>query len=337
MPPNLANASQTLPRCLLLSTGGTIASRIDSKTGLAVPALSAQELLATLPELEGEVDIQLEDFCRVASPHIEPAQWSQMAHRVKEALADPAFSGVVISHGTGLLEETAWFLDVVLDSEKPVVLVGAQCNSSERDYDGTRNLLDALRTCLSPHARGHGVMVVMNQHINAARECAKMHTFDVETFASGEWGYLGNVSPRGVEFVRTPVRRTHVPYDGEALPRVDVVSMYAGATGGLLGAAVGDGAKGVVIQAVGSGHLNPAMARAAAKLLRDGVPVVVATRVPRGGTRACYGFEGSSQLLVNEGAVLAGSLSAWKARVLLMVAMAAGISDEAGLRALFET
>lgn len=328
--------STTLPRCVLLSTGGTIASRIDPETGLAVPALSAKDLLSALPELEGQIDVQFEDFCRVPSPHIDPVHWATMARRVTEVLADPTVSGVVISHGTGLLEETAWFLDVVLNTEKPVVLVGAQRNSSERDYDGTRNLLDALRTCASPHARGRGVLVVMNQHINAAREVSKMHTFDVETFASGEWGYLGNVTAGGVEFLRSPLRRAHMPYAGQPLPRVDVVSMYAGATGGLLTAAVEDGAAGLVVQAVGSGHLNPAMSQTATQLMRRGVPIVVATRVPRGGTRACYGFEGSSQMLVNEGAVLAGRLSAWKARVLLMVALANGITEPARLRAAFE-
>lgn len=300
-----------------------------------MPALSAQDLLSTLPELEGRIDIAFEDFCRVPSPHIDPVHWAAMARRIREVLADPAVSGVVISHGTGLLEETAWFLDVVLNTEKPVVLVGAQRNSSEPDYDGTRNLLDALRTAASPQARGRGVLVVMNQHINAAREVSKMHTFDVETFASGEWGYLGNVTSSGVDFVRSPLRRIHVPYDGQPLPRVDVVSMYAGATGTLLSAAVEDGAQGLVVQAVGSGHLNPAMARAATDLLHRGVPIVIATRVPRGGTRACYGFEGSSQMLVSAGAVLAGGLSAWKARVLLMVALAGGSAGRESLRAAF--
>lgn len=333
---NFPKGSGTLPRCVLLSTGGTIASRIDPETGLAVPALSAGDLLAALPELRGQIDVQIEDFCRVPSPHIDPVHWAALSRRVTEVLTDPTVSGVVISHGTGLLEETAWFLDVVLDTDKPVVLVGAQRNSSERDYDGTRNLLDALRTCASPEARGLGVLVVMNQHINAAREVSKMHTFDVETFASGEWGYLGNVTERSVEFLRTPLRRTHLPYAGKPLPRVDVVSMYAGATGSLLAAAVQDGAVGLVVQAVGSGHLNPAMAQAASDLMRKGVPIVVATRVPRGGTRACYGFEGSSQMLVNAGAVLAGGLSAWKSRVLLMVALANGLTEPADLRAAFE-
>ncbi len=326
---------KTIPRCALLSTGGTIASRLDPVTGLAMPVMAANDLLAALPELDGVIDIQFEDFSRVPSPHIGPDHWAGLATRIRELQRDPDIAGIVVSHGTGLLEETAWFLDLVLDDDKPVVLVGAQRNGSERDYDGSRNLRDGLRTCVSPQARGLGVLVVLNQHINAAREVAKTHTFDVETFNSGEWGYLGSITPEGVKIVRRPLRLLHLPYDGAPLPRVDVVSMYAGATGGLLHAAVADGAQGIVLQAVGSGHVNPAMAQAATALLSQGVPVVVATRVPRGGTRACYGFEGSSQQLETAGAVLAGDLSAWKARVLLMVLLARGSRDAETLRQAF--
>jgi L-asparaginase len=328
-------SAPSVPRCVLLSTGGTIASRISPDTGLAIPALSAQDLMATLPELQGRIDVELEDFSKVPSPHIGPEHWRGLAQRVTALLARSDIAGVVISHGTGLIEETAWFLDLVIDSEKPVVVVGAQRNSSERDFDGTRNLRDALCTCVSPQARGLGVLVVMNQHINGAREVSKRHTFDVQTFDSGEWGYLGHVVDDRVRITRTPANRLHLPYQGQSLPRVDVVAMYAGATGGLLRAAVADGAKGLVIQAVGSGHMNPEMARAASALLQEGIPMVVATRVPMGGTRACYGFEGSSQMSVNAGAVLAGELSAWKARVLLMVALSLGMTTSSALGPLF--
>lgn len=324
-----------LLRCVLISTGGTIASRIDPHTGLAMPVLSANDLLVRQPDLAGSMRIEVEDFVRIPSPHVNPEHWAALYRRIRVLTADDGVSGIVISHGTGLIEETAWFLDIVCDTDKPIIVVGAQRNGSEADYDGARNLRDALRTCVSPSARGRGVMVVMNQHINAAREVSKMHTFDVETFSSGEWGYLGDVSPGGVEFLRGPTRRTHVAYDGQPLARVEIASMYAGATGSAIAAAVADGARGIVVQAVGSGHVNPEMARAVADALGKGVAVVVATRVPRGGTRACYGFEGSSQRLEDAGAVLAGRLSAWKARVLLMVALSSGVTSTADLRSLF--
>lgn len=335
--PGQPAVGDTLPRCVLLSTGGTIASRIDPRTGLAVPALSADDLLATLPELKGKIHVSVEDFSKVPSPHISPEHWTGLHKRISTLLADEGISGVVVSHGTGLLEETAWFLDLTISSDKPVVIVGAQRNSSERDYDGSRNLLNALQTCVHPSSRGKGVLVVLNQHINAAREVHKTHTFDVETFNCGEWGFLGNVMADKVIYHREPSRRLRMDYDGQTLPRVDVVPLYAGASGSIIKACVADGAEGIVIQAVGSGHVNPSFASSIREVLRSGITVVVATRVPRGGTRACYGFEGSSQLLQDDGAALAGDLSAWKARVVLMLAMAEGDASQERLRALLET
>lgn len=326
-----------IPRCVLLSTGGTIASRIDPATGLAVPTLSGKDLLSTLPQLEGRIYVDVEDFARIPSPHMGPDQWIPLHARISELLADDEIDGVVVSHGTGLLEETAWFLDLTVNTEKPVILVGAQRNSSEGDHDGPRNLLAGLQVCAHEEARNKGVLVTLNNHIHAARDVSKTHTFNVDTFNSGDWGCLGTVNHGRVDFQRSPLKRMHMPYDGQALPRVDVLPMYAGASGSLISAAVVDGAQGIVIQALGAGHVNPSFANAMKDLLQSGIPIVVATRSPRGGTRACYGFAGSSQLLQNDGAALAGDLSAWKARIVLMLAMAQGEASQAKLRSLFNT
>ncbi len=330
------NSRGPLPHCVLISTGGTIASRIDPQTGLALPVLSGEDLLSTLPELAGIADVQIEDLSRIPSPHIAPEHWIALHQRISELLAQEHIAGIVVTHGTGTLEETAWFLDLTLDSKKPVVLVGAQRNGSEQGYDGPRNLLDAFRICVCPESHGKGVLVALNQHINTARDVAKTHTFDVETFNSGEWGYIGNVTIDRVNFHRQPLRRLHIPVGASAMPRVDVVSMYPGATGALVQAAIDDGAHGLVIQAVGSGHVNPAMYAAVQKAIAQGIPIVVSTRVAKGGTRACYGFEGSSQLLQNAGAVLAGELSAWKARVVLMLAIQNGTSSADAMPAYFQ-
>jgi len=327
----------SIPRCVLLSTGGTIASRVDAATGLAMPTLSGKDLLGSLPEFEGRIDVEVEEVTRIPSPHMGPEQWRALHERVSELVSQDVIAGVVISHGTGLLEETAWFLDLTLTTEKPVVLLGAQRNSSEPDHDGPRNLLAALQVCVHSEARGKGVLVVMNNHINAARDVSKTHTFNVDTFHSGDWGCLGTVHHGRVDFRRSPVKRMQIAFDGRTLPRVDVIPMYGGASGSLIKAAVADGAKGIVIQALGAGHVNPCFAHAITDVLRGGIPVVVATRSPGGGTRACYGFEGSSQMLQNAGAVLAGDLSAWKARIVLMLAIAHENASGASLRELLDT
>lgn len=299
-----------------------------------MPTGSGPELLAAAPEVTNIADLEVEEVCRVSSPHIGPIHWVALHQRIISVLDRPDVTGVVVSHGTAVLEETAWFLDLTIHHEKPVVVIGAQRNASEPDFDGPRNLYNAVRVCVSQQARGMGVLVMLNQHINAAREVTKTHSFDVETFNSGEWGYLGNAAADGVVFHRAPLRRLHVPLTASDLPVVEVVSMYAGAGGNLVRAVMGH-AQGLVIQAVGAGHVSPCMYEAIVDVLRSGIAVVITTRVPRGGVRACYGFPGSSQLLKNAGAILASDLSAWKARVLLMLALQKGRSN-AQIQELFD-
>ena len=254
------------------------------------------------------------------SPHITPDDWVRLHFRVQALLNDPSIDGVVLTHGTGTMEETAWFLDLTLATDKPVVMTGAQRNASEPDSDGPRNLLNAVRIAAHPGARRLGVVVALNQHINAAREVVKTHSFDLETFTSGEWGYLGNVLGDQVLMHRAPLRRLHVPLVSQVLPEVDIVSMYPGASARLLYAAA-ESAPGVVIQAIGTGHVNAAFFEAIKVLLNRGVKIVSASRILRGGTHPHYGMDGSSRRLRDLGVVLASDLSVWKARILLMLAL----------------
>jgi L-asparaginase len=322
-------------RCALITTGGTIVSKIDPATGLAMPVLSGEELLAILRQSGDPGAVEVFDFCRVASPQIEPAHWLGLQALAQSLLERKDIVGIVIAHGTSTLEETAWFLDLTLRTDKPVVLTGAQRNASAPDFDGPRNLLTALKICRSDAAIGKGVLVALNEHINAAREASKTHTTDVETFQSGEWGYLGSVIDDSVIFHRTPTRRLHLPLGVAPLPCVEIVSMYAGASGALVRAAALSGARGLVVQAVASGHVNAAMYEAIRQVLAANLPVVISTRIPRGGTRAGYGFAGSSQLLVDAGAVLSQDLSAWKARIVLMLALQLGSVTAPALAQLF--
>jgi len=307
------------PRCMLISTGGTIASKVDPKTGLAIPTVSGEELFSQVGAKLAGIDVTIEEFSRVPSPHISIEDWIGLANRVNTLLLEEDVCGVVISHGTGTLEETAWFLELTVNSFKPVVLVGAQRNQSEHDSDGPRNLVDGIKVCMSEQAREQGVLVVLNQRIHAARDVSKQHTFNVETFQSGEWGSLGRITPDSVIFRRQIRQRTYIPISSQSLPEVDIVPMYVGASANSIRASLQSGVRGLVIQGVGSGHVNPQFYEAIKAAISQGVRVVIATRVPQGGTRACYGFEGSSARLEQAGAVLAGELSAWKARIMLML------------------
>jgi L-asparaginase len=319
--PLAAAHANDLPVCQLMATGGTIAMKIDPAKDAPVPALSGDDLLAAVPELAAVADVKVEDLFNVPSGYMDATRWIAISKAVVEALARDDVAGVMISHGTDTLEETAWFLDLTVSGEKPVVLVGAQRNASERDFDGPRNLLDAARVCVSPAARGKGVMIVMNNQINAAREATKTHTSDVETFKSGDFGFLGTVDHDRVVFARTSNRRQHIELKDGPLPRVDIVAMYAGADGALVRAAAAAGAKGIVIQALGWGNVNVPVFDAIKEVIGKGVVVVVSTRVPNGRVLPVYGTEGGGKTLKDAGAVFADNLSPQKARILLMLAL----------------
>lgn len=321
----MSNPSST-KKCVLISTGGTIASHVDPTTGLANPELSGSALIRSIPELSAVAEIEIiEPFC-IASPHIQPeTHWPVLLEITKQQLERKDISCVVITHGTALMEETAWFLDLTLNTEKPVILTGAQRNASHTYTDGPFNILSAVRTGLHPATSGLGVLIVMNQRIHSARDARKHHTFDVDAFTSGDCAIVGAVTPDGVEIRRRREQRHHIRWNGSTLPSVAVLPMYAGAKGDLIHAAA-TAYSGIVIQGVGAGHVNESMYEAIREVMQDGCAVVVTTRIPKGGARACYGFNGSSQQLKDAGAIIAGDLQAYKARILLMLVLAAGLS-----------
>ena len=318
-------ARPALPVVRLIATGGTIAMKIDPVKKAPVPAISGEDLVATVPEIAQVANVEVQNLSNVPSAYMDPDRWVQLQRAAAEALKRPEVAGVIVSHGTDTLEETAFFLDLTVDSDKPIVLIGAQRNASEKDFDGPRNLLNATRICVSPGARGKGAMIALNNNINAGRDAVKTHTSDVETFKSGDLGFLGYADYDRVVWYRAPLRRQHVPIralaEGQHLPRVDIVASYGGADGTLMRAAVGAGAKGLVVQALGWGNVNVPMYEAVKEIVAKGVPVVISTRVWMGRVLPNYGFQGGGKTLQEAGAVFADNLSSQKARILLMLAL----------------
>ncbi|MEJ8848306.1 asparaginase [Variovorax rhizosphaerae] len=320
--------------CQFISTGGTIAMKVDPATGAPVPTLSGDDLLASAPGLQRIASLRVNNLFNLPSDYMGPVQWVGLHLAVEDALAQDDVAGVIISHGTDTLEETAWFLDLTVTSTKPVVLFGAQRNASEPDYDGPRNLLNAARVCTAPDAAGMGAMVVLNNQINAAREVTKSHTSDVEAFKSGDFGFLGVVDDDRVVFARAPLRRQHLPLT-RRLPEVAIVPMYGGADGSMIRCAASNGARGVVVQALGWGNVSLPMYEAIREVIDAGVAVVISTRVPNGRVRPIYGFTGGGKTLQDAGAVFADDLSPQKARILLMLALQVPVSPVA-LQGLFD-
>lgn len=304
-----------------IATGGTIAMKTDPLLDAPVPALNGEDLVQAVPALDQVDVLETGNFANIPSGHMTPDHWRELHKAVCAALAREDMAGVIIAHGTDTLEETAWFLDVTVDSEKPVVLVGAQHHASDPDFDGPRNLLHAARICATPEARGKGVLICLNGNINAARDVTKTHTSNVETFKSGDMGLLGFVDADRVVFCRQPLRRQHLPLRDAPLPRVDIVCAYAGADATALDAAREAGARGVVVAGLGMGNVPPGMVPGLRRCHAAGMAVVISTRVPNGRVLPWYGYEGGGKLLQQDGAIFADNLSPQKSRILLMLAL----------------
>lgn len=329
-------SAQEKPTVQFIATGGTIAMKIDPVKKAPVPAISGDDLLATVPEVAEFAKIEVNNLSNVPSDYMDPPRWVALSRAVQTALQRPEVSGVIVSHGTDTLEETAFWLDLTVQSEKPVVLIGAQRNASSSDFDGPRNLLNAVRIAVDDQAKGKGVMLAMNNQINAARHVTKTHTANVETFQSGDYGFLGEVYPDQVLFARTPLRRQHIAVQTETMPKVEIVAMYGGADGSLLRSAVDQGAKGIVVQALGMGNMNKPMFEAVKYALEKQIPVVISTRVYNGRVMANYGFEGGGKTTADAGAIMAGNLSPQKARILLMLLLQSGKTGKQNLQAAFD-
>jgi L-asparaginase len=310
-----------LPLCRLIATGGTIAMKNDPTSGAPVPAVSGEDLLATVPGITNCARLEVENLANAASANMNEARWRDLYSATRQALDRPEIAGVVISHGTDTLEETAWFLALTISSDKPVVLTGAQRNHSDADFDGPRNLQDALAVAVSPTAGHYGVMLVMHGQIHGARGVTKTHSLRLDSFQSGETGVLGTVHNSCIGWTGKPQPIPHLPLEEAPLPAVEIIPTYAGVKPTLLAAAQKAGCRAVVITALGLGNVNEEMHDAIAAALEGGMVVVISTRVPEGGVLPHYGYKGGGHQLQQMGAILAGHLPPHKARVLLMLAL----------------
>ena len=320
----------------LLFTGGTIAMRIDPETGAAVPALSAAEILAEVPGLGRITDVEVEDFSRLPGPHVTPEHMWRLARRAAAWLERPDIDGLVITHGTDTIEETAFFLDLVLTSDKPVVLVGAMRTVSDASWDGPANLLDAVRVAASPDAHGRGVLIVMNEQILPARDARKIHTEAPTSFAAPEFGPIGIVDTGIPVFRRLPQARL-AWRDSRAEPglrvqridpRVGLMQVYTGMSERVLESLLADGARGVAISAYGRGNVPPTIVNAIERAVATGIVVTISSRAVAGRVRPRYGYDGGGLHLLRAGAILAGDLPAAKARLLVMVALGCAATVE---------
>jgi L-asparaginase len=276
-----AAAQNNLPRVRLVATGGTISNRNGGR-------LTAEELVKSMPGVERYAQAEFEQFTNLASAELTLDQWVALGKRLNELFkSDPGLAGLVVTSGTDTLEELAYFLDLTVRSEKPVVVVGSMRNPSTLGYEGAANLLEGFRVAATPAAVNKGVLVVLNDEINSAREVTKTDALRLQTFQTRGYGVLGVVDADRVVFYRDVVKRHTAmsEFDISAvtkLPRVDVIEVYQGADGDLIRAAVDAGAQGIVIAGAGAGATSGTQQAGITYALQKGVIVVSTTRTGSG-------------------------------------------------------
>lgn len=330
---NVMAQPSPLPHVAVLATGGTIAGTAEQETqttGYKSGVLTAEALIKSVPSVGKVAKVTGEQISNVGSDNMDNETLLKLAKRVNELLAQEDVFGVVITHGTDTLEETAYFLNLVVKSDKPVVITGAMRPATAISADGPSNILQAVTVAASQEARGRGVMIVLNDRIGAARDTTKTDANSVDTFKSVGSGYLGtliNQVPR-FETQATKKHTTDTPFDVSklsALPKVDIIYGYQNDNGYMFDAAVANHAKGIVIAGVGAGSESRFILPAIKKAMDGGVVVVRSSRTGSG-----YVPEDPSYL-----GLLGDNLNPQKARILLMLALTV-TNDQSKIQEMFK-
>lgn len=319
-------SGSSLPRVYLIGTGGSISFIGDYRTDYINynyydRHLTIEELLARVPEAAQFAEVRAEQYINVGSGNVAPHHWLELARRSNAIFReDPAAAGIAITHGTATLEETAYFLNLTVADRRPVVITGAMRPPTGLGTDVDVNLLDCLRVAAAPQSAGRGVLTVLNNEIQAAREVTKTNSYRLETFRSGELGCLGYAdSDEQVVFYRTPTKRHTADTEFaveelEELPRVDIAYAYAGADGLVIEAMAAGGVAGIVAAGLGSGGSPPGFMAALKGAVGQGIPVVIATQAGNGRVVR-------SRRFAEDGYIAADNLTPKKARILLMLAL----------------
>ncbi|HEY9228516.1 MAG TPA: asparaginase, partial [Gemmatimonadaceae bacterium] len=313
-----ATAQSTRPRVHIIATGGTIAST-NYYSGSA-GHVGVEALLRAVPQLDSIATISGQQFANIASSAMTPANWLQLSRAISDTLARrPDLAGIVVTHGTDTMEETAYFLDLTVKDPRPIVVTGAMRPSDGIGIDGPANLYNAVRVAGASSARERGAMILLNDEIFAARDATKSNAVRPDAFSAPYRGDLGLAEPEGIVFHRPPSRRGVFDLANlRDLPRVDVSYSYAGADGTDIDAFVAAGAKGIVVAATGRGSMTPAQRQAVTHAMEKGVIVLVGTRTGSGTVPVGEGVRGTSSTPSTIGT---GDLNPQKARILLMLAL----------------
>ena len=316
---------------LVLHTGGTIS--MSKVAGGSVAPNEKNPLMEQEALFSGKVHLVVEDIFNIPSPHMTLERMFQLKERIQKAYSEP-IDGVVITHGTDTLEETAYFLDLTVKTKKPVVVTGAMRSSSELGYDGPFNLATSICTAIAEESRGRGVIVCFNGELNDAREVTKANSMALNAFRTPNFGPVGIVDNNQVIFYRKGQK------GGKVVPEsmdkdVALIKCVAGMDSSYINFVIDNGYKGIVLEAMGRGNIPPTMVEGVKRAIKNNIPVVVVSRCFEGRVYESYGYEGGGKHLMDLGVIFGDTMPGQKARIQLLVAVNAGKNTDE-IREMFE-
>ncbi|MED4728707.1 asparaginase [Aneurinibacillus migulanus] len=312
-------------KVVLLTTGGTIASKANEKGMLSSGELSGQEL-ADMCNLPKNIEVVVDSAFQLPSMHIGFNELLELKSHIEEIFKDESIDGIVVTHGTDTMEETAYFLDLVISDERTVVLTGSQRSLEDLSNDVYINIRHAIYTACDETLRGSGVVVVFNERIFSAKYVKKVHASNIQGFDVFGFGYFGIIDNDVVKIYQKPVCNESFNIVQE-IPPVDIIKCYIEADGKFIDAAVQSGTKGIVLEGVGRGQVAPKMMDGIERAIKSGVQVVVTTSAEEGHVYTTYDYPGSAYDLYTKGVILGKDYDSKKARMRLAVLLASDIDD----------
>lgn len=323
-----------MKKVAVVFNGGTISMKIDPKIHAAVPSLSGEEIMSMVTGIEDFAEIESYNFSNVPSPHMSPNDMMNLSFYIKKLLKRKDICGVVVTHGTDSLEETAYLLDLTINYDKPVVVTGAMKSSSELGYDGPANLSASICTTISEEAKNFGVLVCLNGELNCANEVVKANSMSLNAFRTPGFGPIGVVDNNEILFYRNRVEKQYIDTD-KIESKVDLIKCASGMDSSFLDFSIDRGSKGLVIEAMGRGNIPPLMVDGIKRAIDKNIPVVLVSRCFEGRALDTYGYHGGGKELKNMGVIFGDTLSGQKARIKLMLALGK-TNDLSYIKDLFE-
>ncbi|GAA0085448.1 asparaginase [Clostridium sp. CTA-7] len=309
-----------MKKVAVVFNGGTISMKVDERIKAAVPSLTGEEIMSMVTGIEEFAEVESYSFSSKPSPHMTIQNMLELSKFIKGLVDREDIEGVVLTHGTDTLEETAYFLDLTINTEKVIVVTGAMRSSSELGYDGPFNLATSICTAISEDAKGRGVLVCFNGELNSAAEVTKANSMALNAFRTPNFGPIGIVDNNKVLFYRNT--KKYKAYNVDSIEgNVALIKCVAGMDSDYIDYFIDKGYKGIVIEAMGRGNVPPTMVDGIKRTLNRNIPVVVVSRCFEGRVYESYGYEGGGKMLKDLGVLFEESMPGQKARIKLLVAI----------------